>query len=98
MSNLFMSYLHIPKVGARKKKKCIQSSRRKKNLCNRYWLQIYSNWVKKNFPPAAKAAKKTFFLNPFFLLNHDWDGSWTANDKMKIDPNEFMVEKLLNDL
>jgi hypothetical protein len=62
-------------------------------------LQIYSNWVKKTFPPASKRQKK--FSLPFFFshpIMTDMAHSRTANDKKKIDPDEFMVEKLLSDL
>jgi hypothetical protein len=90
------------KVDATEEKKCIQSLvwkfwDRKKISVNRYWLQIYSNWVKKTFPPASKRQKS--FLYPFSRIPIMTDmASRTANDKKKIDPDEFMVEKLLSDL
>lgn len=67
MSNLFMSYLHIARVTASKKKKMHSklSEERKKISVNRYWLQIYSNWVKKTFHPQQKRQEK-LFSQPFF--------------------------------
>lgn len=56
----------------------------KNEICvNRYWLQIYSNWVKESFFPTPTKRK----VSPSSPFNHAWHGTRTANDKKKIDPD-----------
>lgn len=104
MSNLFMSYLHILGVDARPEKKnafkalSLAGKVQNKISVNRYWLEIYSNRVEKLFFQ-QRAAKK--FPSTPFLTSQSWltlHPQQQASDKKKIDPDEFMVEKLLSDL